>query len=214
MVHDTRKNGAIRVVLADDHAIFRDGLKLLLAMEPGFEVVAEVGDLGELKACVLAHQPDLLLLDYHMPGGDASAMLAYLRQRHPALKLVALTGARSGVVLKQLADARADAVLLKEGRGAELVETLRAVMLQGRTVIPPSVQALMEDAGTGLTRRELQVAKLIGDGLTNKEMADMLALSPKTVDKHRENIMRKLGVSTVAQLLRKVQALGLHEGAE
>lgn len=204
--------GQVRIVMADDHGLFRDGLKLLLGLEPGWQVVAEVSDLGHLKACVQQHEPDLLLMDYHMPGGDASALMGYFRQRYPDLKLVALTGARSGPILRQLVAVGADAVLLKDGSGAELVRALRAVVILGQKVLAPGVAELVADADPGLTRRELQLVKLLYDGLGNKEIAELLALSPKTVDKHRENIMRKMEVNSLAQLVKKVHALGLLAG--
>ena len=198
-----------RIVLADDHAIFRDGLKLLLGMEPGFDVVGEVGDLSHLMDCVRTTQPSAVVMDYHMPGGDASALMAYLGQRHPDIKRVALTAARSGVVLRQLLAVKADAVLLKDCSGAELVACLREVLLQGRTVVAPEVLRLAEAADGGLTRRELQILKLLYDGQSNVAIAQTLSLSPKTVDKHRENIMRKMEVNSLAQLFKAVHARGL-----
>lgn len=197
----------VKVLLADDHAVFRDGIKLLLGHEPGFEVVGEVGTLDGLQALVRQLQPDLLLIDYHMPGGDSSALVNHLKHALPALRIVFLTGSSSGQVLKQLSTVQADGILLKDGSGAELMTQLRAVM-GGARVIPPAVAELIDQCEGLLTRREMQIVKLICDGLTNADMAGLLWLSPKTVDKHRENLMRKLDVSSVAQLVRKAQALG------
>lgn len=199
-----------RIVLADDHRIFRDGLKLLLATLPGVHIVAETDRLDTLKAVVAEHSPDLLLLDYHMPGGDTGAIASYLRQRYPEMKLVMLTGAQSAVVLKQLMDLGADAVLLKQGSGQDLVASLQQV-IAGRRVLPSDVRELAAQADLDLTARELQILKLIYDGHSNSEMAEQLSLSPKTVDKHRENLMRKLGINNVAQLVRKVHDLKLWE---
>lgn len=204
-----RESHRHRLLLADDHAIFRDGLKLLLGLEPGFEVVGEVGDLSELMDRVRDLAPDAVVMDYHMPGGDASALMAYLGQRHPGIKRVALTAARSGTVLRQLLDVKADAVLLKDASGAELVECLRAVLIHGRMVVSPEVRRLADEADTDLTRRELQVLKLLYDGLSNQDIAQALSLSTKTADKHREHIMRKMEVNSLAQLFKKVHALGL-----
>lgn len=211
MVTPSASPHRIRVVLADDHAIFRDGLKLLLALEPDFEVVADTSHLDPVKALVREHNAHLLLIDYHMPGGDSSALIGWLKARHPELKVVALTGSRSGVILQQLIDVQADAVLLKDESGAELIAHLRAV-LAGRRIIPTDVRTLAQEAEMPLTRRELQITKLICDGLSNTVIADTLALSPKTVDKHRENILRKLEVSNVAQLVHKVHAAGWLNG--
>ena len=196
-----------KVVLADDHGVFRDGIRLLLANDPGFEVVGEVHDLGGLKEAIRTCRPDLLLVDYHMPGGDSCALVNHLKHTQPALRIVFLTGSRSAAVLKQMADVQADAVLLKDGGALELMVRLRAVMA-GTRVIPPEVAELIAGCEGLLTRREMQIVKLIGDGLSNAEMAALLSLSPKTVDKHRENLMRKLQVSSVAQLVRKAHELG------
>jgi DNA-binding NarL/FixJ family response regulator len=193
--------------LADDHGVFRDGIRLLLAHDPAFEVVGEVKELGGLKEAVRLGQPDLLLIDYHMPGGDSCALVNHLKHTLPALRIVFLTGSSSAAVLKQMADVQADAVLLKDGSAAELITHLRSVMA-GVRVIPPAVAALIAQCDGLLTRREMQVVKLIGDGLSNAEMAALLALSPKTIDKHRENLMRKLEVNSVAQLLLKAHAMG------
>lgn len=197
----------VRLLIADDHAIFREGLQLLLGRQPEWQVVGEVGRLEPLKDLVRETAPDLLLIDYHMPGGDASALVAYLKQRYPELKVVVLTGIRTASVLQQLVEVKADAVLLKEACGAELLEHLRTV-LAGQRVIPPPVQALLEQADHPLTRREFQILKLICDGLTTQAIADHLALSVGTVHKHRENLQRKLEVRNVAQLIRKAQAMG------
>ncbi len=195
------------MLLADDHALFREGLKLLFTRDAGFQVVGEAQDLLGLRDLLRLTQPDLLLIDYHMPGGDSSAVVNHLKHTQPGLRIVFLTGSSAGRVLKQLADAQADGVLLKDSSAADLLANLRAVM-QGQRVIPAAVAALMAPGEGLLTRREMQVVKLIGDGLSNAEMGELLSLSPKTVDKHRENLMRKLEVNSVAQLVLKAHALG------
>lgn len=195
------------MLLADDHALFREGLKLLFTRDAGFQVVGEAQDLLGLKDLLRLTQPDLLLIDYHMPGGDSSAVVNHLKHTQPGLRIVFLTGSSAGGVLKQLADAQADGVLLKDSSAADLLANLRAVM-QGQRVIPAEVAALMAPGEGLLTRREMQIVKLIGDGLSNAEMGELLSLSPKTVDKHRENLMRKLEVNSVAQLVLKAHALG------
>ncbi|HSI52149.1 MAG TPA: response regulator transcription factor [Ideonella sp.] len=198
---------AVKVLLADDHALFREGLKLLFTKDAGFQVVGEAQDLLGLRDLLRLTQPDLLLIDHHMPGGDSSAVVNHLKHTQPGLRIVFLTGSSAGGVLRQLADAQADGVLLKDSSAAALLANLRAVM-KGQRVIPAEVAALMAPGEGLLTRREMQVVKLIGDGLSNAEMGELLSLSPKTVDKHRENLMRKLEVNSVAQLVLKAHALG------
>ncbi len=198
----------MRIMLADDHAIFRQGLKLLLQQQAEFQIVAEVASLDQVMPMLQLHGPDLLILDYHMPGGESSAVLAYAKQRYPDLKVIALTGAQSGVVLKQMRDAKADAVLLKDGSAPELLATIQKVMA-GQTVIPAAVQEQIDACDSDLTPREMQILQLIYQGFATSEIADQLNLSAKTIDKHRENLMRKLQVNNVVQLIHKVQQLEL-----
>lgn len=200
----------MRIIIADDHTIFRDGLKLLLAQCPGYQVVAETGDAGALQALVQQHRPDLLIMDYNMPGGDSGAVLAYLKQRHAGLRVLVLTAERSGALLKHLADAGADGILLKEGSAEAMLAAVRAVA-GGATVIPENVRAKIEETAIQLSEREFQVLHLICAGLANTAIAERFALSVRTVDKHRENLLRKLGVNNVVQLINKAQELQLFE---
>ncbi|MBH9552706.1 LuxR C-terminal-related transcriptional regulator [Inhella gelatinilytica] len=210
MTRTSAPTATVRLLLADDHVMFREGLKLLLGLEPGWQIVAETATLETLQALVAEHQPDLLLLDYHMPGGDSAALAAWLKQRHPALRIVALTGAQSPVVLRQLVDLGLHGVLPKAGSGTDLIEALKRV-LRGEHVIEPGVQRAADTTQLALTPRELQITRMICEGQSNAQMAEHLHLSPKTVDKHRENLMRKMQVSSAAQLVGKVRDLRLFE---
>lgn len=200
----------MRIIIADDHAIFRDGLKLLLASQPDLQVVAEAGEAAVLKELVRQHSPDLLILDYNMPGGDSGEVLAYLKRRHAELRVLVLTAERSGALLKHLAEAGADGILLKEGGGQALLNAIHRVA-RGERVLPETVRARMEAADFQLTPREFQVLRLIHAGWTSAAIAERFALSPRTVDKHRENILRKLEVNNVAQLINKVNESRLFE---
>jgi len=200
----------MRIILADDHAIFREGLKLLLHSRPDFCVVAEIADLEHLKTLLYSQQADLLILDYHIPGGDAVALLAYCKARYPDLKVIALTGSHSGPILKQLVAAKADGVLLKDGAAAELLLAIQQVM-RGGYYVSEAVGNTIADIELPLSTRELQILKLIFSGLVTREIAEKLALSPKTVDKHRENIMRKLQVNNLVELINKTHQLKLFE---
>lgn len=196
------------ILLADDHTIFRQGLKLLLQSREGMRVVAEVASLDQVQPALQQQAVDLLILDYHMPGGESSAMLAYCKQRYPKLKVIALTGTESGMVLKQLRDAGADAVLLKDCSGPELLHCIAQVM-DGRTVVSDAVRQQIATCNAALTARELQTVQLIYQGYASVDVATRLNLSAKTVDKHRENVMRKLEVHNVVQLIHKVRRLKL-----
>jgi len=196
------------ILLADDHTIFRQALKFLLQNHAGMRVVAEAASLDQVQPVLQQQTIDLLILDYHMPGGESSALLAYCKQRYPDLKVVALTGTRSGIVLKQLRDAQADAVMLKDCTGPELLACIEQVMA-GKTVLGDAVQEQIATCDEQLTPRELQTVQMIYQGYANADVAAQLNLSAKTVDKHRENIMRKLQVHNVVQLIHKVRQLKL-----
>lgn len=200
----------MRVIIADDHVIFRDGLKLLLAQCPDCHIVAETGDAAALKNLVCDHRPDLVVMDYNMPGGDVGEVLAYLKQRHAGLRVLMLTAERSGALLRHLVEAGADGILLKEGSAEDMLAAIRGVA-GGQQVIPENVRARIEEADFKLTAREFQVLHLICSGWANSAIAERFALSPRTVDKHRENILHKLGVNNVVQLINKVKELRLFE---
>lgn len=200
----------MRIIIADDHALFRDGLKLLLASRPEYAIVGECGNAAELRELVRRQQPQLILLDYNMPGGEIGAELVYLKQRHPEILVLILTAERSGVLLKHLLDAGADGILLKEGSGEAMLAAIRQIGT-GRKVVPDNVRALIESADLQLSAREFQVLHLIGQGWSNAEIAVSFSLSVRTVDKHRENLQRKLGASNAVQLINKARELGLLE---
>lgn len=200
----------MRIIIADDHTIFRDGLKLLLGCAPDMTVVAETGTSADLKQLVRECQPDLLVMDYNMPGGDSGEVLAWLKQRHPELRVLVLTAERSGALLKHLADCGADGLLLKEGSGEALLAAIRQVAA-GQKVLPDSVQERIDEVATPLTAREFQVLHLICQGWANSAIAEHFSLSPRTVDKHRENLQRKLDVGNVVQLINKARSLGLFD---
>lgn len=198
----------MKILLADDHLLFREGLKLLLEMQPDMEVVAEVADLRHLLETVKDTNPDLLIMDYHMPGGESSALLAHCKQRFEALKVIALTGSRSGAVLKQLQQADADAVLLKDTPPKTLLAAIDSIF-QGKKILGDDVSEKINEMETELTQRELQILQLVYRGLSTAELASQLNISAKTADKHRENLMRKLQVSNVVQLIHRVKEMNL-----
>ncbi|WMW80538.1 response regulator transcription factor [Undibacterium cyanobacteriorum] len=202
---------SIRILLVDDHALFRQGLKFLLHSQPRYQVLAELGSLDQVLPCLQEQSFDLMILDYHMPGGESSAMLAYCKQRYPDMKVLALTGANSGIVFKQMRDAKADAVMQKEASPDELLLCLQQILQEhsSQTILSAAVQEQIDASETDLTPRELQILALIYQGHPTTEIAEQLSLSAKTVDKHRENLMRKLNVNNVVQLIHRVQELKL-----
>jgi two-component system response regulator NreC len=201
----------ISVVIADDHAVVRAGLKLLLDGEDGIAVLAEAGDVAEARRRVSAYKPDVLVLDLNMPGepslpaipelAAATAVVVLTMQEDPAFAREALRSGAKGYVLKEAAD-------------AELVEAVRAAAA-GRTYLNPGLGARIaatppEPSGPpdGLTEREVEILRLIALGHTNTEIAERLYLSVRTVESHRSHIQQKLGRTTRAELVQYALAKG------
>jgi two-component system, NarL family, response regulator NreC len=201
----------ISVVIADDHAVVRTGLKLLLDGEDGITVLAEAGDVAETRRRVSAYKPDVLVLDLNMPGepslpaipelAAATAVVVLTMQDDPAFAREAMQSGAKGYVLKEAAD-------------AELVQAVRAAAA-GRTYLNPSLGARIaatppEPSGPpdGLTEREVEILRLIALGHTNTEIAERLYLSVRTVESHRSHIQQKLGRTTRAELVQYALAKG------
>ena len=206
----------IRVVLADDHALVRDGLRAVLAREPDIAVIGEASDGREALAVVDAMRPDVVVLDLSMPvlnGLDAARQLAG-RDRGPRPILITMH-VEDRYVLEALR-AGVRGYVLKKQAAADLVQAIRDVAA-GRVYLSPGISAAVADAiRTGasppeerLTPRERQVLQLVAEGKTTKEIAAILEVSVKTVDAHRTNLMQKLDLHDVASLTRLAIRLGL-----
>jgi len=197
---------SIRVVLADDHAFMRRGLRLLLEGEPDVEVIAEAGDLSAAEARVQGHLPDVLVLDLMMPGGSSIEAIRQLRERVPQTQIVVLTMADNPVFAQRALSSGAIGFVLKDLADTELPDALRAAA-RGEEYVSPRVasgldalhRSLAEDK---LSVREIEVLRLIALGHTSVEIAGKLDLSPRTVETHRARIHRKLGLATRAELVR------------
>jgi DNA-binding NarL/FixJ family response regulator len=201
-----------RVLLADDHAMFRQALRGLIAREAGFEVVAEAGDGLAVLALARATTPDLVVMDIGMPGLNGIEATRQLLAANPRVKVVALSAySDKGFVTEMLA-AGAKGYVLKAAAAETLLDAIRVVAHDG-TYLCPEIMATVVDAARGaqsdkeegrgrLGRRERQVLQLIATGNTSPEIAARLHIAPSTVDVHRRNIMHKLGLHTVADLTR------------
>lgn len=198
----------MRFILADDHVLFREGLKFLLAQNADYRIVAEAGDAATLKQLLQQHDADMVLMDYQMPGDDSAAVLAWLKQRYPALRIIVLTGVQSGAVLQQLLDAGADGLMLKEGAGSELLAGIARVAA-GEHYLSPAASERLASAAVTLTPREFQILQAIAAGQSSQEIAARLVISARTVDKHRENLMAKLNAGNAIQLLQQARLLQL-----
>ena len=206
----------IRVVLADDHALVRDGLRAVLAREPDMAVIGEAADGHEALAVVDAMRPDVVVLDLSMPvlnGLDAARQLAG-RDRGPRPILITMH-LEDRYVLEALR-AGVRGYVRKKQAAADLVQAIRDVAA-GRVYLSPGISAAVADAiRTGasppeerLTPRERQVLQLVAEGKTTKEIAAILEVSVKTVDAHRTNLMQKLDLHDVASLTRLAIRIGL-----
>ncbi|TMK41783.1 MAG: response regulator transcription factor [Actinobacteria bacterium] len=198
---------AIRVVLADDHAVVRKGLQLLLDAEPDIEVVALAGDVPDAVRYVRGHRPDVLILDLNMPGGSSIEAMSDVLETSPETHIVVLTMQNEPAFARSALGAGATGYVLKEAADDELVEAVHRAAA-GETYLNPQLGARVAaepTAGAGaddLSEREVEVLRLIALGHTNAEIAEQLFLSVRTVESHRAHIQQKLGRSTRAELVR------------
>jgi two-component system response regulator NreC len=195
----------IRLVIADDHAVVRSGLRLLLEAEEGLTVVAEAGEIDTAKRMVAAHRPDVLVLDLNMPGAPSLPAIPDLAER---TAVVVLTMQNDPAFARQALQAGARGYVLKEAADAELVQAVHAAA-EGRTYLNPELGARLaaappEPAGppAALTDREVEILRLIALGHTNAEIGKQLYLSVRTVESHRAHIQQKIRRTTRAELVR------------
>lgn len=213
-----------RLLLVEDHTILREGLRLIVGENPAIEVVGEAGDGREGIRKAVALMPDLVITDLSMPGLGGLDVIREMRRRLPKVKLIALTVHDNEEYLFAALEAGAAGYVLKDATKDELMTAIETV-LQGRTYLSPAVQqkvvgafirggATTQSASPGdlLTPRERQVLKMIVEGRTNKDIAEYLCISVKTVEKHRSNLMAKFGVHNTASLTAFAVTRGLLDG--
>jgi DNA-binding NarL/FixJ family response regulator len=209
---------ATRILLADDHSMVRRGLRMVLDAQPDLRVVAEAGDGAEAIECGVRADIDLAVLDVAMPKFTGLQAAAELARRRPELKLLMLSMHDSEQFLFEALKAGASGYVLKSGADRDLVEACRAAMRGEPFLYPAAVSRLIQHALAGaeepadpLTPRELQVVKLIAEAYTSEQIAQLLVISPRTVERHRENILAKLGMRDRVQLTRYAIRRGLVE---
>lgn len=211
------QEGTTSIVIADDHAVMRSGLRMLLEAEADLEVVAEAGDVEETIRKLKGYKPDVLLLDLHMPGGPSLQFIPEMREASPTTRIVVLTMQNSPGFVREALRAGALGYVTKEAADSELVEAVRLAATD-QPYLHPRLGAKLatEPADEGppddLTEREVQVLRLIALGHTNTEIASQLYLSVRTVESHRAHIQQKLRLSTRAELVRYALDHGLVEG--
>jgi two-component system response regulator NreC len=205
----------ITVLLADDHAILRSGLRLLLEAEEGLSVVAEAGDAPAAMRKVRGHRPRVLILDLNLPGTSGLAAIPSILEASPETRIVVLTMQNDPVFAREALSAGALGYVLKEAADTEVVAAVRSAAADQMYVNPGlGVRLATEGAGpidqpAALSVRETEVLGMIADGYTNAEIADRLSLSIRTVESHRAHIHRKTGRTTRAELVALARELGL-----
>jgi len=202
-------NPTIRIVIADDHPIFRAGLRRLLESEPGLKVLAEASDAVEAALVAREHQPDVLLLDLLMPGGGGLATLRDLAREPIPTRVILLTAAIDRTEQLNAVQLGARGIVTKESATTVLLDCIRAVsageLWVDRDAVRDMAEALQlhparRRAVTTLTRRELDIVAAIVDGASNREIAERTGLREQTVKNHLQRIFDKVGVSTRLEL--------------
>ena len=214
-------NQKYRIMLVEDHAIIREGLRSLFSSERDFEVVAEAEEGRTALRLAENHRPDLIVTDLSMPQMDGIDLIATLKKQNPKIRVIALTVHRNDEYVLAALKAGADGYILKEANYSELITAARTA-LRGKHYLSPEIsgnliQVYLEgEKGPRkkspletLSRREREIVSLIADGQTNKAIADRLCISVKTVETHRYKIMTKLNVHNAAALITVALERGL-----
>jgi DNA-binding NarL/FixJ family response regulator len=195
---------SVQIVLADDHELVRSGIKALLTKIEGVEVIAEAHDGEELVTLIDAVKPDLIMTDIAMPKMDGIAAIAEIHSRYPEVKILVLSMDDKVDVIKRAIASGACGYLMKNALSFELEQAVRGVMATGSYFSPSITRHLLQPseptAEDELTHRQIEIVKLIAQGLASKEIAFELGLSSKTVDVHRARIMERLSLNDVASL--------------
>jgi DNA-binding NarL/FixJ family response regulator len=202
----------LKIVLAEDHTILREGLRALLSSDPTVEIIGEAQNGREAVRCIEKLEPDLVLMDLSMPRMSGMDAIREIKKRYPEIKIIALTVHKTEEYLLTTLKAGADGYVLKDATHEELVMAIKNVM-GGKSYLSPGVSEKViegyldgrESSRTSspwetLSQREREVLKLIAEGFKNKEIAGDLCISLKTVEKHRANLMKKLDLHNAAAL--------------
>ena len=213
-------HGQKRIVIAEDHTILRDGLKMLLASDASIEIVGEAGDGIEAVDSVASLKPDLILLDLAMPRMDGLAAIQEIKKRNPSTKILVLSVHKTEGAILSAFNSGADGYIPKDAAARELSLAIDDIFSGKRYLSPIISEKVTNDddiegkslkpssSFTTLTGREVQILKMIAEDCKNKDIARFLGISEKTVEKHRTNLMRKLNLHSASALT----AFALSEG--
>ena len=206
---------AIQIVVADDHQLFREGICSLLSKYDDIQVVNEASDTSELQSILQSNKVDIVLIDISMPHKSGIEMIAEARKKYPAIKFIVLTMHEEGQYVVKAVRSGAYGYLIKNADEQELMVAIRQVA-KGSKYFNKEISELMitdmaieGEPHKKLSERELEVLELVSEGKTTKEIADELFVSARTVETHRVNIMKKLGVQNTAELIKKAAYLRL-----
>lgn len=212
----------IRVFLVDDHQLVRSCLRLLLSEQPDLDIVGEAGNGLELLAQLAATPADVVVLDVNMPGMDGPETARQLRAHHPQVRILALSMLDKESYIFQMLDAGANGYVLKSTDLDEVITGIRAVAAGGQYLCTAAGLAALHklrkgerelddtpDKPDGLSKRELEVLRLISEGLTTSEIADKLFLSKRTIETHRQNMLEKTHTKNTASLIKLAMTEGL-----
>jgi DNA-binding NarL/FixJ family response regulator len=214
------KEHLCNIVIADDHKIFRDGLKLLITTLSGIQVIGEAENGKVLRKVLSAVEPDIVVLDINMPMEDGISVSHYIRRKYPNIRIIAMTVYNDSYTIEKMFDAGAQGYLTKDVTRKEFDKAIREVM-NGKRYITPEAENVYESNKhllsdihkfgnnapirlDDLSNRELEILKLIANGHTNKSIALKLDISPRTVETHRSRLLQKLKVNNTSELFYKL----------
>jgi two-component system, NarL family, response regulator NreC len=211
----------IRILIADDHGVLRAGLRSLLNAEPDMDVIGEAADGNEALRLAEKLRPDVMLLDINMPGPTGIDVTQELKRSQPQIAVLILTVHEDYSLLQEAVRVGAAGYIIKRAVESELINAIHSVASGDLYVHPAMTRALLQDLPSAesqaagslkmLTRREIEVLRLIAQGNTNRQIADALCLSVRTVESHRSNIMGKLALNTRVELVHYAMEHGLLE---
>ena len=206
----------LRILLADDHPLLREGTRLFIDREPDCDVCAVASDGREALEQTAEHHPDVVVLDLHMPGTDARSVVLQLKKKHPTVEIVVYSGTRGEEIVDQLFQAGVKSFIRKTDPSELLIAAIRAAG-EHKLFVTPAIgelifrKALAKQSHAELTSRELEIVRLIADGCSNKQIAAQLSISTRTAETHRAAIMRKLEASSTADVVRYAIRSGVIE---